>query len=81
MLKLINSNKEIEAVNSKESDFIVNARYQLTDYMTYCMRNNEDNHVEMLKWLETLEYCLLCDSVTDLKNLINDYDLPFTITQ
>nr|DAG96676.1 MAG TPA: hypothetical protein [Herelleviridae sp.] len=81
MLKLINSNKEIEAVNSKESDFIVNARYQLTDYMAYCMRNNEDNHVEMLKWLETLEYCLLCDSVTDLKNLINDYDLPFTITQ
>lgn len=81
MFKLINSNEEVEAVNNKESDFIVNARYKLTDYMVYCMRNNEDNHEEMLKWLDTLEHCLLCKLITDLENLINDYDLPFTITQ
>ncbi|WNM53070.1 hypothetical protein CoNPh11_CDS0012 [Staphylococcus phage S-CoN_Ph11] len=45
-MKLINSNKEIEAINNKENDFIVNVRYKLTDYITDCMRNNEDDHMK-----------------------------------
>ncbi|AIA64164.1 hypothetical protein CF1_0118 [Staphylococcus phage CF1] len=78
-MKLINSNKEIEAINNKENDFIVNVRYKLTDYITDCMRNNEDDHIEILKWLSTLEKCLICETVKDLINLINIYDLPFNI--
>ena len=78
-MKLINSNKEIEAINNKGNDFIVNVRYKLTDYITDCMRNNEDDHIEILKWLSTLEKCLICETVKDLINLINIYDLPFNI--
>ena len=78
-MKLINSNKEIEAINNKENDFIVNVRYKLTDYITDCMRNNEDDHIEILKWLSTLEKCLICETFKDLINLINIYDLPFNI--
>ena len=78
-MKLINSNKEIEAINNKENDFIVNVRYKLTDYITDSMRNNEDDHIEILKWLSTLEKCLICETVKDLINLINIYDLPFNI--
>lgn len=78
-MKLINSNKEIEAINNKENAFIVNVRYKLTDYITDCMRNNEDDHIEILKWLSTLEKCLICETVKDLINLINIYDLPFNI--
>lgn len=78
-MKLINSNKEIESINNKENDFIVNVRYKLTDYITDCMRNNEDDHIEILKWLSTLEKCLICETVKDLINLINIYDLPFNI--
>lgn len=80
-MKLINSNKEIEAINNIESDFIINARYKLTDYITDCMRNNEDNHSEILNWLATLEKCLICKTVDDLTNLINNYDLPFNIIE